>query len=424
VTKLRLANLVSSDGRLWHVSGTSGADRFAFTAGSTTHTLSVNGIEYVAPADELSHVSFDAGQGDDLLRITGSSEDERAVIRVGSGMTTGAHYQVSFDGVEKVRLIGGGGRDQVEMFDSPRDDRFYGRPGYSVLRTVDYRYHNYVEGFDRVYARATSGGTGDRAYLYESAGNDRFYGNPDYGVLRGENFEFFNHAEGFDCVFAFAGGGQDDDKAYLFDSAGDDSFYGRPRYSVMRGENFEFYNYANGFHEVYAYATAGGLNDRAFLYDSIGNDVFLGHPTHSVLRGGDYEFYNHVEGFDRVFAYAIGGGNGDRAQLYDSSGNDRFISRQNYSILRGNQYEFYSYVGGFEHVDAYAANGGTDLSIFYDLRPVDTLYGRGKTAIREIEDSVHRVVDFERVRAYTNKNGVAAYDVHSVDYVFQQVGDS
>ncbi|MCG8448056.1 MAG: S8 family serine peptidase, partial [Pirellulales bacterium] len=69
----RLTNLVSLNGATVNVAGTSGADSFAFTGG-TTHVVSVNGVTYSFASIAVSSVNFVGGGGSDTMTVAHAGE--------------------------------------------------------------------------------------------------------------------------------------------------------------------------------------------------------------------------------------------------------------------------------------------------------------------------------------------------------------
>lgn len=278
------------------VFGFAPSNEFEFVAGAT-HEVKINGETYRL-AEDIREIYFYGGAGDDEIRLTASGDNEVAKLRPGSLEVSGPNYQVHARDVEQTWVDAGGGYDRAYLYDSVGNDWLVSTPSYSYLAGAGFR--NYAQGFERVYAYASTGNY-DRAYLYDSAGNDTFVAGPQYSYLYGAGY--LNFARGFDRVYAYATAGGHD-RAYLYDSAGDDTFVATPTYSYMYGSGF--FNYARGFNQVSGYATAGG-NDRAYMYDSAGDDTFYGRRNLGILFGDG--FYNQASGFEQLSAVAFRGGN-------------------------------------------------------------------------------------------------------------------
>ena len=278
-----------------------------------------SGFEFTAAG--FDRVLTNASTGNDFAVLVDSTSSDRFYGRSTYSVLRGENYEFynlarGFDRVA-AHARNGGEKDYAYLYDSAGNERFVAKPTFAFLEGSTF--YNYAGRFDRVYGYATAGGDNDRAYLYDDPErDDSFYGKPTYGLLRGKNFEYYNFASQFDRVFAYATPGVADDRAYLYDSEQNDKFYGRSNYGLLRGDNFEYYNYAGTFDRVYAYASEG--DDRAFLYDSEASDFFFGNSKYALLRDNGFNFYNYAGDFDRVIAYATQGGTNDRATVHDSEG--------------------------------------------------------------------------------------------------------
>ncbi|MHC4176687.1 MAG: S8 family serine peptidase [Planctomycetota bacterium] len=350
---LRLANLVHHSGSNVTVHGTAGSDTLRFSAGDV-HELRINGFLYQFQSGDVSAITFDGGGGNDLAVLTGSAENDVAVMSPDSTALYGSGYQVVVSGAPRTVVRGGGGSDRVYMYDSAGNDTFIGTSDFAEF--YGNGFYTLARNFGVVVARTTAGGN-DRAVFKDSAGNDTFVGTPTYAELYGNGS--YTLARNFEVVVARATAGGSD-RAVFKDSAGNDTFVGTPTYSELYGNGS--YTLAKNFEVVSARATAGG-NDLAVFKDSAGNDTFVGTPTYAELYGSG--FYNFARGFDRVHARATAGGN-DRAVLYDSAGNDMLTASGAYAEFYGNG--FYNYARGFDRVQAFATRGGSDVK---HVRAVD-----------------------------------------------------
>jgi hypothetical protein len=364
----------------WVLQGTIGDDIFLVDMSDDHFVVTVNGVVRTLDPCRASSLIIHGLGGDDLIRIAGGTDDETAVLSVGSVFVSNSSLTLRADSFETIFVAAGTGNDHAYFGDSPGNDVFRARPTFSAM--IGDGFYNRVDGFDRTVANATQGdlgGDGDQAQLMDSSGNDVFQGNPTASVMRGDGFN--NRANGFDRVFGRATSGDAGgvgDRAYLNDSAGNDLFRSHPTFSNMTGN--QFFNQVNGFDRVVANAIngdAGGVGDRAMMYDSAGNDVFRGYPTFSVMTG--VGFYNRANGFDDVFGYATSGnigGLGDQAYLNDSAGNDIFRGRSTFSIMTGDNY--YYRVNGFDRVIGNAVNGNAggvgDQAFLQDSAGNDVFY--------------------------------------------------
>ncbi|MEE9601740.1 MAG: S8 family serine peptidase [Thermoguttaceae bacterium] len=291
----RVTNLVSQAGGTLSVLGTTGNDSFFYSAASPYHDISINGVEYRFAPMDVANVNFDGLAGVDSAILSGTTGNDRAVLRPASAELAGSGYHLLATSVENISLGSGGGEDSVIFYDSSGDDVFFADPLQAILYGEGF--DNLAEGFRTVHADARLGGT-DVARLFDSAGNDTFLATPMQGVMFGEGF--YNRARNFDAVHASADAGGND-TALMYDSAGNDTFLATPVQGVMFGEGF--YNRAKHFDAVYAYGTVGG--DVARFYDSVGNGTFENLPGQSVLFGDG--FYNRAKGFATVGIYAAAG---------------------------------------------------------------------------------------------------------------------
>ena len=76
------------------IQGTSGADTIAFAAGTSSHTVTVNGKTTTYPAGETYVFTIDAGDGDDAVTLTGTSGANMARSMGAWGSLCGSNYKV------------------------------------------------------------------------------------------------------------------------------------------------------------------------------------------------------------------------------------------------------------------------------------------------------------------------------------------
>jgi subtilisin family serine protease len=355
---LRITNLLSQIGDQVNVLGTQGNDQFSFTAGSTHH-LTINGVAYDFSASQVRRVTFSGLAGSDTATLTGSSGDDSAVLRAGSGVVTGNGYELRVGQVENIQVGGGGGRDV--------------------------------------------------AALYDSAGDDTLVASPREARLSGQGF--FNQVTGFEFIHGYATAGGND-TAWLYDSPGDDALVGTPLYTKLSGSGF--FLRTKFFDTVCAYATAGGA-DSAALYDSAGNDTFIGKPTESSLSGARFQI--QVKSFDFVHAYATAGGQ-DEAHLYDSPGNDVFVRRNDFSKLYGSG--FFLRAKQFEKVQAVSGAGGQDVAYLFDSVLADHFQASGNTAQLINAAQTLWISGFDQLRSFGGKKDT--HQVAAVDCIIELRG--
>ena len=446
---LRLTNALKVVGDTATVSGTTGDDSFVFAAGSTQHIASLNGVQYTLDAGAVTAINFNGGGGSDTATLTGSSANESAVLRQGSGALTASGYSVSAHSVEFVTVNGGGGQDtaylydavgddllvttgstqtisgtgysntavgfsrsfafsslggndRADHYDEATDDRFVGTPTYSVMYSLNGDFYNYAGGFSSTYAYSVNGGA-DMAQLNDGTTNDTLTAAPDVVTMTADDASYYNEAQGFGSVVAIASSGED--RANFSDGAGNDQFIATPSYSLMLDTGGGYWNYAIGFDQSNATSAAGGI-DLAGLYDSSGNDLFEATPASAQMRDAGNTYQNTAAGFSRVLAVANAGGS-DQAVLYDGATDDEFIGTPTYSILRSTTGEFESFTIGFDSVYAMATGGGNDNSYLYDSAGRDQFFGAVGYSYLMGLDSGHltHATGFDRVYAYGGSGG-------------------
>jgi hypothetical protein len=330
----RLSNLVSVSGTIVNVAGTSGNDAFMFTAGSSTHSLTVNGVTHDFSSMAVNAFNVNGGSGTDSITYTGSAAVEAATLSVGQLSVTSSSLTTQAASVEKI-IVNGSSNDVAHLYDSAGSDRYYSSPIYASMSGTSF--DNQVYGIATTYGYASTGD--DRASLYDSAGDDYFYAWSDKAQLKGAGY--LSEVRNFDRVTALGSTG--DDRASLYGTDGDDLFHAKSDHSRLQGANY--YNYAQNFDRVYAHAN-GGSNDRAYFYGTDADDLYHGMSDHSRLQGNGY--YDYAVGFDKNYAQGYGGH--DRAYLYGSSSNDQYFGSLGQGELISNSY--YNLVQNFEMISA------------------------------------------------------------------------
>jgi subtilisin family serine protease len=354
---VRLTNLVSIEDGTLLVSATDGDDSLAFTAGSTTHEVMVNGVTYRVDSAEVQSIRIDAGGGRDAITITGTASNETATLRSGFTEVRGGGYSVAVVAAENVLVEGGGGTDSVTLYDTAGNDKLTARPQDLLLELANANSLQ-VTGFLQTRVDASRGH--DTAEVFDSAGDDTYAAWSNR--IHMTDGTFVIDARNFDRTLArsFAGGA---DRAALYDSAGDDVYAAFATRAYLSGEGF--FNDTQGFSRTTALATAGG-NDRAVFEDSAGDDVYVATPTRTYLVGSG--FFNDATGFDRTTAYASTGN--DRAEFHDSAGNDEYAAWSDRAVIYGAGY--WNDARNFDRTNAFATSGN-DKAVFYDT-PDDDVY--------------------------------------------------
>lgn len=446
------------------VLGTGQDDVFTWQAGSTTHTVTVNGDEVTISLGTISSIVLDAGNGNDSITLTGDANEESFLVQDGTVGVTGNNYAIDARKFETGEIHSGGDVDSIAyLYDSSSNDIFTATD--TSVEMVGGGYDFTAYNFNRAHGRSTAGGD-DYAYLYDGVSNDVFSGRADYTILQGSANEFYVKAQGFDRVIGLATAGGAD-VAYLYDEVSDDLLVAKRNNTVLRGNNFEFYNKVNGFESVYAFATGGndlaqfydstaddtftvepgeatmtdaagtyinvgqgfaamqafsdsGGADTVAMYDSTGNDTFSGRPDYSAIASADGTYDVLVDGFSRVIAHKINGGT-DYAYLYDGQTDDRFIGRSGNAVLRDLDYTFYNKVNGFDRAIGFATEGGDDHAYLYDSPGDDRLTAKAKNTVMRSENDTfyNKVNNFEKVFADSSEGGndqAYLYDADTDDH--------
>ncbi len=398
---VRLTNLVSVAGNAVTVMGTNDNDILTFTAGSSSHTVAVNEVDYTFASSTYDTFELDGGAGTDVVTLVGTAGNENAWLSAASARLEGSGFTVEATGFTDATVQSGGGSDVARVYDSAGNDnyyawadrvsmnlgsgvalqaegfsqtlayatsgldvaRMYDSSGDDVLRAYEHLstlegdgFYNYARGFDQVWAYATMGN--DRAQFYDSAGSDTFRGYHDKATMTGTGY--WNYAKDFDTNIAFST--SNDDIARFYDSSGDDLFYGYADRAILTGAGFN--NTTYGFDNTTAYSSSG--NDIARLYDSAGDDLLYAYHDRAVLSG--FGFSNEARAFSQVWAYASDGE--DIARLYDSAGDDVLRAYHDKAMLSGDG--FYNYARAFEQTWSYASTGD-DIARIYGTAGNDVL---------------------------------------------------
>ncbi len=262
--------------------------------------------QFVSTSDS-SPIIIDVGSGADSFQIIGSDTAERLILRpvasnAPSTLSTN-QFSLQIRGAESIVFDGGGGSDQVT--------------------------------------------------LYDDAGDDVFRSTSSESELTGSGFQF--QVKNVPTVFVFATAGGDD-QAFLTDSIGDDTLAVRPQFTSLRSESD--FRAAYGFERVYVYASSGG-NDMATLYDSVGDDLMSVSSRESFISGPGYQVT--TRGFDSVEAFAINGGN-DLVNIYADDANSRW-DRSDDRLQWIGQDGSLRIARGFERMQAFEEYQAIDLTI-------------------------------------------------------------
>jgi hypothetical protein len=432
-----LCNLVSKNGATLTVQGTANNDSFVFVAGTSNHSVTVNGVAYSFGNTQVTAVNFVGGAGTDSVVLSGTTAADTATLRFGSASIASSAYSASATSVESVTIHSGGGADTAYLYDTAGNDVYsaykdragmsnaagsimawnfaktiaYASGGYDVAHLYDsagddlfdaYKdrvdmigsgFANSALNFDVALGYASTGY--DRAFSHDSAGNDVYDTYKDRAVMYGAGYA--THAVGFDYTLGYASTG--DDHAYMHDSAGDDMLDAYRDRVVMSGAGYQ--NHALNFDFSQSIASTG--NDRAYMHDSAGDDIYDAYSNRVSMRGAG--FSNNALNFKTTFAYGSGGN--DRAYLYDSTGNDVARTWTNRGEMTGANYD--NKVDGFEGVYAFATAGGYDEVYAYDSAGDDTLQTWDDHAVLYGDGFFNYFKAFDKVYAYATGGFDNAY---------------
>jgi hypothetical protein len=294
------------------VFGTAGDDQFAFNA-ANSRSITINGVRYNFAEEELTTVSFDAGDGSDTVILRDSFGDEsleawpdRAHL-VNAPSDSIPDFTVEATGIEHVLAYAvTGGHDTATLHGSIAADKFKSYEEYVRLRAKNSSYSLRAKGFDSVSGDAGPGGN-DVAVFDGSDANDVFSYDGDVRVARIESPGRDHRAENFAEVLARAGEG-DADVAHFNDlpggeEGGDDVFYYRRHKTVLVNPTVKVT--ARRFDEVHASASQTGF-DVAEVYDTPQDEHFEfdGNAVRMYQRRGDeLDLLYEAIAFERVRAY-------------------------------------------------------------------------------------------------------------------------
>ena len=342
------------------------------------------------------------------LTLTGTGADDVFLAHPGLAILNGVEYRADL-----ITFDGGGGRDDVSLYDSPWDDVFTARPNGAEM--IGNGFSVKVTNAEIIHGYARAGGL-DTARLYDSSGDDLLMNGNQWAKLIGASYTL--RAKFFEELEVFASEGLD--TAHLEDSPGDDVFHAWPGAATLVGVSSLS---VKGFDHVHSYARYGG-HDVAYLNGSSGNDSLIAEGNWAKLAIGNSQ--TRVKRFEEVHVfgragqdsarlYALGysglaedaqpvsfdGGSGqDIVHLYDSGGSDVFIGRPLEAEMIGDGFSVQ--VTNIEEIHGYAMNGGRDKAHLYDSAGDDFYVNKTGWARLYGEDFHLRVKKFEQVEAYAS----------------------
>lgn len=261
------------------------------TLNATQSEVRLSGSDYLARAKFFDNVRvFSDGRGNDVATIEGSPGDDAIQTTPTSAVVANSAAQISVAQFDTVTILGGGGNDVAQMYDSSGSDLFVARPGESKMSGPDYVVT--VQNVPTVHGYALAGGL-DAAQLYDTAGDDLVVMTPEYTRITGPNYMV--RAKAFDFVHAYSANGGFD-TAKLYGSAGNDVLTASPEFSRLKGSGF--YNRAKFFERVEVYG--GGGYDTGTVYDSPGVDHLQGSAVEALLQNPDLPYYVYLTQMEKV----------------------------------------------------------------------------------------------------------------------------
>jgi hypothetical protein len=328
---VRIANLLSHVGTTVTVHGTNGNDTFEFDA-AASRDVTINGVRYHFDDAEVEAVTFDGGDGYDMVILDDSTGDDT--------LTAEARHAV-FSNSDRT-------------------------PGFTVT----------VDGFEELQAYARSGGT-DKAFLYDSDANDKFKSEPAENYAKMYGGRMYNRVKFYDVVEAFSSG--EKDLARLFDTSGNDVFEGQQDVSWLRTDVFDVG--VHNFRQVIAYALEDG-NDVATLRDSaLMDEVYLkSHKSEIVDLETKGEIYKiTARGFDLVHADGSQGAEYDRVKMWETPRDNHVEAADNWAkfFVQKTELEMLYDVLAFEFVRVRASTGGNDTATVTEPLDFDLLFEEG-----------------------------------------------
>ena len=310
---LLLANLVYEDGTAITVYGTDGDDEFTFDA-STSRDITINGVDYQYENAEFASVSFDGGDGQDLVWFYDSSGDEtleawsdHATVTNGAGDGVW-NFTVEVAGIEELQAYAkNGGTDSAIFHGSENADKFKSYEDSVRLRAANSAYQLRAKFFDTVVGDGGSGGS-DTAVFNNGEGADTFTYDGADGLARLQGTDRDHTASGFTSVVVRSESGDGDVASLTDDPDEGNVVYFRSHKTVLATESVKVT--VRLFDEVHATASGDGFNVARF-YDTSGDDLFVVAGDTAQLyesSGSKLDLLYEASGFDRVKAYSSSGG--------------------------------------------------------------------------------------------------------------------
>jgi len=385
--EVRLTNLVTPTANGAVVYGTDEADRFDFVAG-TTSTVIINGVAYDFDFDldvnDPATVSFLGGLSDDVAVLTGSDQDDVAILAPGAGTMVGPGYAVDAQDTRTLSFHGGGGDDAAVLTGSASDDTATLEPLTAAISGPGL----YLAAHDTDTITLHGGGGTDSAAITGSVDADVATLAPGVANVTGSGF-LLDLSE-FHTV-AFDGGGGDD-VASLTGSNDDDDATLAPAAAAL--ESTQYLLSATATPAIDLDALGG---DDAAEFDGSGDDeqIDVG-PQLAQFSGSG--FIIRASGFETV--EAASGGGGDQAVFRDSDGNETLSTAPNFAFLKGDGFSMSA--TGFATFEAYGSSNGGDLAKFYDSPGDETFTGAPYSGLLAGDGFSNSVTGFDNVQCFAS----------------------
>ena len=330
------------------ITGTDGDDSIIYRV--STSVVKINGVAYRLP-DNINSVQIDGGDGNDTLRIFGTSGNDSALSRPEQVFFEHDATHDGFDAtgldVETVILEGEGGDDSVTMRDTAGNDKFFASQFGGVMFGADGSYQSNAFGFDITGLFSTGD---DLADFSDSAAMDVLSARPDNATFQVPGLLF--NVQNFDTLRAASTGGGD--LANLFGTAGSDALSNTGSSLAMTGVGFTFQ--LDSFDTVNADGLGG--TDLVRFNGSDGDDTLIGNPDSATFMTGGATF--STASFENLIADAVSGA-ADLAVLTDSVGNDLFSGVSDQGELSGTG--FFVRTFNFDTIRIRGVNGGANTRV-------------------------------------------------------------
>ncbi len=272
-------------------------------------TFGENGF-LVTVSDTTAITAHSGGEGD-LAFMYDSPGDDEFVARKGYGKLSGDGFSLeTFDFMVTYgyATTKNGGNDVAYMEDTPGADKFkFDWPNSKQFFGKMYgggEYFNRAKDFERIVATMTDGK--DTVRLFDSERNDTFFGQKAESRMTGPGYDVT--VSGYDSLIAYASKGTD--IAHLEDSADDDTARARPHKIILWGGDTTKPTYeitARKFDEYHFEAKNGGF-DKAKFHDTIFDDYVHASGNSASMYGntGELDLLYEAVAFEWVRLYATG----------------------------------------------------------------------------------------------------------------------